>query len=172
VAEVKVSMNVSGFIESFTGCSHLYPGKYNEKNTMATGFFVVDLLPAGGAEELCSSRTDAENRVLVIYPYRYQGTWVFDDPGVGLIREPFVAGIPEMIDRLVKDIPDAGKGFRLLFSDAPFPGYSIKVVWQREEAGGNWYYCEQYDSEGWLCPALFEYFKDAPKEIYAKAEKK
>ena len=114
----------------------------------------------------------AANAILVICPYRYHGTWVFDDPRVGLFREPFVAGIPEMIDKLAKGIPDADKGFRLLFSATPFPGYATKLVWQREEAGGNWYYSEEYDCEGWLCPALFRYFKKAPKEIYAKAEKK
>ena len=112
------------------------------------------------------------NTILVIYPYRYHGTWVFDDPRVGLVREPFVAGIPEMIDKLVKDIPDTEKGFRLLFSPTPFPGYTMKIVWRRAEAGGNWYYSKEYDSEGWLCPALFKYFKKAPKEIYVKAEKK
>ena len=114
----------------------------------------------------------AANSILVICPYRYHGTWVFDDPRVGLVHEPFVAGIPEMIDKLVKDIPGAEKGFRLLFSATPFPAYTLKVVWQRAEAGGNWYYSEEYASEGWLCPALFKYFKKAPKEIYVKAEKK
>jgi hypothetical protein len=39
----------------------------------------------------------------------------------------------------VKDIPDAQKGFRLLFSATPFPGYSLKLEWAREEYGGNWY---------------------------------
>jgi hypothetical protein len=24
--------------------------------------------------------------------------------------------------------------------------------------------------EGWLCPALFKYFPEAPKKLYAKAE--
>jgi hypothetical protein len=40
---------------------------------------------------------------------------VFDDPAVGLKAEPFVSGIPEMIDALVQDIPQADRGFRLLF---------------------------------------------------------
>ena len=114
----------------------------------------------------------SDNSLFLICPYRYQGTWVFDDPNVGLVREPFVAGIPEMIDELTKDIPDAEKGFRLLFSATPFPDYTIKLVWRRRELGGNWYYSEDYDSEGWLCPALFKYFKKAPKEIYVKAEEK
>ena len=42
--------------------------------------------------------------------------WVFDDPSVGLAREPFVSGIDEMIDGLVENIPDAASGFRLIFS--------------------------------------------------------
>jgi len=112
-----------------------------------------------------------DNSMLVIEPYRLSGTWVFDDPSVGLVREPFVSGIPEMIDILVSDIPDADKGFRLIFSAKPFPGYAMKLAWRREEKGGNWYYCEKSKKEGWLCPALFKYFKTAPKEIYAKGEK-
>lgn len=56
------------------------------------------------------------NSLFVLRPYRYQGSWVFDDPAVGLEREPFVFGIDEMIDRLVATIPDAESGFRLIFS--------------------------------------------------------
>jgi hypothetical protein len=112
------------------------------------------------------------NTLFVINPYRYQGTWVFDDRRVGLVREPFVAGVPEMIDKLVKDIPDAEKGFRLPFSATPFPGYTAKFVLRRKETGGNWYYSEEFQTEGWLCPALFKYFKEAPPELYVKAEKK
>jgi hypothetical protein len=98
--------------------------------------------------------------------------WVFDDPGVGLVREPFVAGIDKMIDRLVASIPDEEKGFRLLFSPTPFPGDTVKLEWRREEYGGNWYYAPQLDIEGWLCPALFKYFDKAPRELYGRAEPK
>ena len=77
-----------------------------------------------------------------------------------------------MIDRLTADIPDAENGFRLIFSTAPFPGYTAKLEWRREEYGGNWYYSPNYHLEGWLCPALFKYFRDAPKELFAKAEGK
>ena len=112
------------------------------------------------------------NSIAVIVPYRYEGTWVFDDPAVGLIREPFVAGIDLMIDRLTASIPRPDKGFRLLFSGTPFPGYSIKLEWRREEYAGNWYFCPQLGSEGWLCPALFKYFETAPPEIYIRVEPK
>ncbi len=78
--------------------------------------------------------------------------------------------VPEMIDGLVKDIPRARKGFRLLFSASPFPGYQIELEWVREECEGNWYRIKGQTLEGWLCPALFKYFRAAPKSLFAKAE--
>lgn len=110
------------------------------------------------------------NSIFVIAPYKYEGMWVFDDSRVGLHREPFVSGADVMIDRLVAKMPNADKGFRLLFSATPFPGYLVKLEWRREEYGGNWYYSPQFGMEGWLCPALFKYFKEAPPEIFIKAE--
>lgn len=112
------------------------------------------------------------NSIFIIAPYNYAGTWVFDDIRRGLIREPFVAGIPGIIEKLVEDISDAEKGFRLYFSAQPFPGHTHTLVWIREDSGGNWYECPQYKMEGWLCPALFKYFNGAPKIIYFKAEEK
>lgn len=110
------------------------------------------------------------NAMMVIFPYRYESTWVFDDDRVGLLREPFVSGIPEMLDILVKDIPNADRGFKLLFSANPFPGYQAELVWLREEYGGNWYRWESHHKEGWLCPALFKYFTATPPKIYCQAE--
>ena len=107
---------------------------------------------------------------MVISPYWHAGTWVFDDPSVGLVKEPFVSGIPEMIDLLTADIPDARRGFRLLFSSQPFPGYQARFTHAREEYGGNWYKLEEPPMEGWLCPALFKYFDKAPNTLYARAE--
>jgi hypothetical protein len=112
------------------------------------------------------------NSIMVISPYRNHGTWVFDDPSVGLVREPFVSGIPEMIDMLVREIPAAEQGFRLLFSETPFPGYQVEVEHVREEYGGNWYRWAEHDREGWLCPALFKYFNKAPRKLYCRAEPK
>jgi len=45
----------------------------------------------------------------------------------------FVSGIPEMIDTMVAHIPNAEKGFRLLFASEPFPGYQVKLEKVREE---------------------------------------
>lgn len=117
-------------------------------------------------------RRPPSNSIMVISPYRYSGTWVFDDPAAGLVREPFVAGVPEMIDNLVADIPDADQGFRLTFSANPFPGYQKRLTWVRGDSTGNWYRTEDPPMEGWLCPGLFKYYRDAPKELYVKAEPK
>ncbi|MFC1970843.1 hypothetical protein ACFLV0_02760 [Chloroflexota bacterium] len=48
------------------------------------------------------------NILMVIAPYWYQGTWAFDDESVVLIKEPFVAGVPEIIDDLVTELSQKG----------------------------------------------------------------
>jgi len=110
------------------------------------------------------------NVLTVIQPYWYIDTWVFDDESVGLDKEPFVQGIPQMIDELVKDIPNARSGFMLLFSSQPFVGYQVELTRVREEYGGCWYKAQDYGAEGWLCPALLKYFESAPESLYIKAE--
>ena len=67
------------------------------------------------------------NSLFVIAPYKYEGMWVFDDPAVGLSKEPFIAGIDTMIDKIVAGIPNADKGFRAIFSAAQFPGADFKL---------------------------------------------
>jgi len=79
------------------------------------------------------------NAILAIFPYKTSSTWVFDDPAVELRQEPFVSGMPEMIDLLVTGIP-------------------------------NWYQWEAKGMEGWLCPAMFHYFRETPADLYCKAE--
>ena len=112
------------------------------------------------------------NSLIIILPYQYGGTWVFDDAAAGLRREAFVGGIPEMMNQLVRDIPNATNGFRLLFSTQAFPGYQKKLTWVRPGGAGNYYRMENPPMEGWLCPALFRYYRQAPKELYVRAEPK
>ncbi len=107
---------------------------------------------------------------MVIHPYKFGEMWVFDDASVGLNKEPFVSGADVIIDRLVAELPGAEKGFNLVFSAQPFPGYQVKLDWRREEFGGNWYYSPELGMEGWLCPALFKYFETAPREIYVQCK--
>ena len=99
-------------------------------------------------------------------------TWVFNDPAVGLEKEPFVSGAPAIIDLLVTGIPNARDGVRLLFSDSPFSGFQRSLTLKREENGGGWYFLDDSTMEGWLCPMLFKYFTVAPPRIYVRAEPK
>jgi hypothetical protein len=141
---------------------------------------VVVLVLAAGAYAYWSALTAGpmrlpQNSIMVLAPYRYNGTWVFDDERVGLIREPFVAGVPEMIDVLVADIPDADKGFRLTFSAKPFPDYEKKLTRTRSDGVGNYYRLDDPTMkgppmEGWICPALFKYYDEPPAELYVKAD--
>lgn len=112
------------------------------------------------------------NAVFVIYPRRENGIWVFDDDSRGVMREPFVGQINEMIDYMVLPIAKAYKGFRALFSATLIPNYSMKLVKVRDHgSGGADYRLDGSVVEGWLCPCLFKYFTDgAPDEIYVKAE--
>lgn len=121
-------------------------------------------------ERAMTTKEKEMNQIMVIKPYRYAETWVFDDEAVGLKKEPFVYGIPAMIDYLTRDIPNAQDGFRMLFSAQPFPGFQEKLTWVRGEMDGNFYWSETLQAEGWLCPALFKYFNQAPAEIYVKVE--
>ena len=108
------------------------------------------------------------NSIMVIHPYRYEGMWVFDDPSVGLVREPFVSGADAVIDRMVQNIPGAENGFNLVFSATAFPGHELKLERGREDARGYWYFSQELGMEGWLCPALFKYFEVAPDMLYAQ----
>jgi hypothetical protein len=110
------------------------------------------------------------NTLNIISPYRHNGTWVFDDEKHDLVREPFIAGADILIDRAVVDIPNAAEGFNLVFSAGSFPDYRFRLERREAEFDGNWYYLEEFDAEGWLCPALLHYFEKAPDEIFVKVE--
>jgi len=112
------------------------------------------------------------NQLNVIAPYILEdvNTWVFDDPRVGLVQEPFVSGADVFLSFLSKDIPHSHKGFRLIFSADSFPGYQQKVTKVDDELGGSWYESTDPPMKGWLCPALLRYFSEAPHEIYVRAE--
>ena len=112
------------------------------------------------------------NALNIIHPYKHEGLWVFDDARTGLVKEPFIEGADVIIDRAVamKGIEEPEKGFRLIFSAYEFPRYDLKFDWRRTGEGGNWYWSEKFQMEGWLCPALQKYFDEAPKTIYARFE--
>ncbi len=107
------------------------------------------------------------NSIFTIKPYKTT-TWVFDDKARDIQAEPFVVGIPEMINHFTKGIKNAAKGFNLLFSATPIPGAEAHLIKIREEGRGTWYRLDGSTLEGWLCPVLYEYFDRPPKHIYCK----
>jgi hypothetical protein len=117
------------------------------------------------------------NQINVIKPYFLAelDTWVFDDLAKGLVQEPFVMGIPEMIDYITADFPNAPDGFKLMFSDQEFPVEdgtpNARLTFFEDEMGGAWYVgkLEGQHMEGWLCPALLKYFDKAPMHLYIAA---
>jgi hypothetical protein len=107
--------------------------------------------------------------IMTIYPYKYEDLWVFDDPSVGLEKEPFVSGADKIIDLMVLPLKDADSGFKLLFSETAFDGFQHTLTCLFYEDDGWWYLHEESGMQGWLCPALFKYFNDAPEILYVAA---
>jgi hypothetical protein len=124
----------------------------------------------GDGKEVDPVRTFLANSIFTIKPYKWEGTWVFDDQRVGLEKEAFVGGADDIIDALIKlkNIPDAERGFILQFSEHQFPG-SEELTWRRQEMDGNVY--EWNGMEGWLCPALLLYYPTPPLKLFATAKK-
>jgi hypothetical protein len=118
-----------------------------------------------------SGRTSPSNAIIVIHPYQPNGIWMFDDARLGILQEPFFSGADVIMNHLAADIPRATNGFTLIFSASPFPGYQYEFERRREEFGGHWYFSPDYNIEGWLCPALFKYFEDAPPRLFVQAKR-
>lgn len=109
------------------------------------------------------------NQIFSITPYFKDGVWAFDDDSVGLKGELLIAGIPEILEKaMLYFLQKKLTRVTLVISHQPFPGSNVKLDWVREGDGGNWYCWKPLNMEGWLCPALFNYFTAAPKELYVK----
>ena len=116
---------------------------------------------------------------MTIYPYLlHSDMWVFDDELTGLKEEAFVSGMSEMITRMItmKDIPNAVHGFIMSFDEIPF-GHDVELQWLRADdpdtlMAGNWYRGDiaGQSMDGWLCPALFCYFDQAPMTLFVRAD--
>jgi hypothetical protein len=102
------------------------------------------------------------NSILEIFPYRTAFGWSFDDAELKIKGEPFVSGIPAIIDRF------AGKANRISirFSASKFPCACGCLIFESTDSGGAWYSLSGTKMDGWLCPVLLMYFKTAPKAIY------
>ena len=113
---------------------------------------------------------NSNNSIYIIEPYRKYGGWVFDDAAHNLVEEPFVFGMPAIIDKVVKD--DECQRCRFIFSDKEMPEYDLllKKMKDKPDIIGAWYESPQLKMSGWLCPALGLYFRTPPESIYIKVE--
>jgi len=83
------------------------------------------------------------NAMLCIEIYKFNGTWCFTDKDRELLHEPFVLGIPEIINKALEDqnIYEDNKNYRILFAAREFPACHGVLMRQNEEMGGAWYSC-------------------------------
>lgn len=156
----KVSLSYSAQLKIASATAHIIAGAFSRE--VSVQFEVT-------SSQASSEVSEEANAIMMIAPYWSSGTWVFDDPSRNLTREPFVSGVPEILTELVKPIPNAKNGFRLLFSARPFPGYQAQYTRVESEYSGTWYQTDE-GKTGWLCPALFKYFSKAPENLFVRAE--
>lgn len=109
-----------------------------------------------------------DNSINVIYPYKYNNTWVFDDKERGLDKEPFVAGADTLLDYLTNN----GDSCKIIFSKHAIPDYEFFVEKTEDNVSDGTMYkfsnAELHNHQLWLCPALFKYFNKSPDKIYFK----
>jgi hypothetical protein len=111
------------------------------------------------------SNKTANNSILTIHAYKYYDQWVFDDERVGLDKEAFVAGADTLLDELTGN----GNTATVVFSANKFPTADVELKLLRTDSIGSTYWCDLFQHEVWLCPALFLYYPKAPQTIFFKA---
>ena len=131
--------------------------------------------------------------IQTLYPYwsKELRTWCFDDDKKNIVAEPFLWGMPEIIDTCIEymgldviAMKEYGRlGMKMDFTDAPYafvgvPDETNLIYYGKlHRIGlfqqGCWYRFAEDIGErfmyGWLCSKLYEYFKSAPLFIYFKA---
>jgi hypothetical protein len=135
-------------------------------------------------EKKIKNKNTTGNAIFQIFPYRSGKTWAFDDPGRGLVGEPFVAGIPEIIEGVCEILDLHSDRLCFTFSAQKFPGSQVELHLEGEEMGGAWYvwqipkrilllkedlnFFTEDEKRGWLCPAALKFFDRFPSTIYVQ----
>lgn len=100
-------------------------------------------------------------RSLNLYWDEEMGCWVFDDKKEGIEREPFVAGMSEMITAMVGNVTAC----TVQFSKTAVPGFR-RLSRITKSRRGAWYREQETGLTGWLCPVVRTYLRTPPKAIY------
>ena len=93
------------------------------------------------------------------------GLWVYNDSKFEVRDQPLVFGMDLILEKMVKQV-EGGDRLNLVFSSIPFPGSAFSLGFVREETEGFVYCWEEKQLQGWLSPALRNYFPEPPPKIY------
>ncbi|MEY5049175.1 MAG: hypothetical protein RLZZ175_2534 [Bacteroidota bacterium] len=105
--------------------------------------------------------------VYLIKPYRQLNTWMFDDESRNIEQEPFVVGIPEMIDTVLALKSIKAKQFSMQFSENEIINSDLVLEIDYEVSDGAWYKIHNNpEVKGWLCPVIHKYFNTVPEKIF------
>lgn len=111
-----------------------------------------------------------QNQINVIFPFKKNNVWVFNDEEVDLYEEPFVSNVNPIIELVVGD----KTSFTAFISHSFIPGEQI-ILQQvldsdNSDFGDGWYEMKGTGLICWLCPATLKYFDFYPDEIHVKIE--
>ena len=105
--------------------------------------------------------------VFTIKPYRQLNTWMFDDEMKNIHQEPFVLGIPEMLDNVLKSKSIKATQFSMQFSENEINKADLVLELDYEVSDGAWYKIKNNPHvKGWLCPVIHKYFDEIPEKIF------
>jgi hypothetical protein len=109
--------------------------------------------------------------VLTLYRDARDGLWKFDDERYGLRAEPLVDSATKLIDKLLKTA--RCNLCTVLVSNERVSKRQTRFEWLcATEPTGNVYVLPATGESGWLCPALFHYFDQAPQALFVYARAK
>lgn len=112
-------------------------------------------------------------RIWTIFVRNKDGDWVFDYPSLGIIDEPFVEGIPQIIEHHLKKMnllaTARQEGFVVQFTvDGKLSHTDLKLELEEEDAEGGHFIDNSSGLRGWLCPDLRTFLGRVPEKLSVK----
>ena len=116
------------------------------------------------------------NSLFSLFAYVKNGTWMFDDDSRDIKEEPFVAGADIMFDLMSgREADQTIESCSIVFGATPIPDHDVHVRLIGND-GHDGHYYKMYRAvetfQFWLCPALLEFFDEAPEDIYVSIKEK
>jgi hypothetical protein len=101
----------------------------------------------------------------IIETYKLKdGTIVFDYPEYLIYKEPFIKGSDDLINYRTENAEFA----TIQFSNYPIQNANAILHYHHSEEDGEYYIDQLTNMDCYLCPALFEFFEQVPRIIFAK----